>query len=303
MAALYATNPRPTTLPTHELLGFKPDESVATQVNQIAQSWLTDFEVASKSNDAAAFADLFAEDSFWRELRLLPSFAGTRRELRLTLFFLRPGDIIAFTNDYRTLRGANILQAAKVSSPAAAEHRASLTSALPPQDRLKLVAARDLVFAKTQPSLQHPFEDVSFINIHFDFATATGPAYGIANLVRSPDGKWRAYLLFTLLEGIHDHPERVGANRARGTHNDKESYDTRRAEESEFAEQEPTVLIGELLSSDHHLYPTDSSCSPAVGAGHNGLSLAARLKAIGTEALVIDKQKRTGGELQAHFSC
>jgi hypothetical protein len=113
---------------------------------------------------------------------------------------------------------------------------------------LELVAARDVVFAATPPSLQHPFEDVSFINFHFDFATSTGPSYGIANLIRTPDGKWRAYLLFTLLEGIHGHPEKVGLNRARGIHNDKESYDTRRAEESEFKESEPSVLIGELAS-------------------------------------------------------
>lgn len=74
MAALYATQPKPTTLPTHELLGFKPDDSISHQVQAIAQAFLTDFEVASKTNDAAAFADLFAEDSFWREL-LISAFA------------------------------------------------------------------------------------------------------------------------------------------------------------------------------------------------------------------------------------
>jgi hypothetical protein len=60
---MYASNSVPTTLPTHELLGFKPDESVELQVTQIAQAWLTSFELASKTVDSVAFADLFAEDS------------------------------------------------------------------------------------------------------------------------------------------------------------------------------------------------------------------------------------------------
>lgn len=38
-----------------------------------------------------------------------------------------------------------------------------------------------------------------------------------------------------------------------------------------------------------------------VGAGHNGLSLAARLKALGTNALVIDKQKRTGDNWRLRY--
>lgn len=87
MAALYATQPKPTTLPTHELLGgFKPDESVEHQVQSISQNWLSSFEVASKTNDAAAFAELFAEDSFWRESAL--SAFATRRALTSLSFRL-----------------------------------------------------------------------------------------------------------------------------------------------------------------------------------------------------------------------
>jgi len=97
MAALYATQPKPTTLPTHELLGFKPDDSISHQVQAISQAFLTDFEVASKTNDAAAFADLFAEDSFWRELLSFSAFT-LRKGRALTL---SPFDLSLNRRHYR----------------------------------------------------------------------------------------------------------------------------------------------------------------------------------------------------------
>jgi hypothetical protein len=70
--------------------GFKPQADVEHQVQTIAQHWLTRFEVAATQNDARLFASLFVENGFWR-------------------------DIIAFTNDYRSIRTGNIEEAAKVS--------------------------------------------------------------------------------------------------------------------------------------------------------------------------------------------
>jgi hypothetical protein len=98
MAALYATQPKPTTLPTHELLGFKPDDSISHQVQAISQAFLTDFEVASKTNDAAAFADLFAEDSFWRELLSFSSAFALRKGRALTL---SPFDLSLYRRHHR----------------------------------------------------------------------------------------------------------------------------------------------------------------------------------------------------------
>jgi hypothetical protein len=51
----------------------------------------------------------------------------------------------------------------------------------------------------------------------------------------------------TLLEGIHGHAARVGADRARGSHNDKMSYDARREQECEFINRDPEVLISKFL--------------------------------------------------------
>ncbi|KAL8281402.1 hypothetical protein RQP46_006086 [Phenoliferia psychrophenolica] len=219
----------PTTLPTHELLGYKPDGLSEREVEVIAQTWLTSFAVASAKEDGAAFAKLFAED-------------------------------VAFTNDYRTIRTPKIAQAAT--------------------DRFPVVKAKDLVFAVTKPAIGHPFPDVSYLTIHFDFSTEVGPAFGIANLIREK-GVWVAYTCFTLLEGIHDNPQRSGRNRPQGTHNAKVSYDTRLAQEAEFSSADPEVLI--------------------IGGGHNGLSVAAQLKVLGVSALVVDKQKRVGDNWRLRY--
>ncbi|AFR97657.2 monooxygenase [Cryptococcus neoformans] len=224
----------PADLPNHEQ-GFKPDEDVHHQIHTIAQHWLSQVEIASVTNDGDLFASLFVKNGFWR-------------------------DILAFTNDYRSIRSGNIAKAAKARFP--------------------LVKARDFTFAAKEPALEHPFPDVSFLSIHFDFQTETGPAYGVANLVYQ-DKQWKAFTVFTLLEGIHDHKQKVGANRERGTHNAKLSYDDRRAEEREFANSSPDVLI--------------------VGGGHNGLAAAAQLNTLGVSNLVIDTYKRVGDNWRLRY--
>jgi hypothetical protein len=128
------------------------------------------------------------------------------------------------------------------------------------------VGARDFVFGLKEPHLEHPFPDVSFLTVYFEFATNIGPASGIARLVYE-DVAWKAFTVFTLLEGVQDHPQRVGAHRARGTHNDKLSYYERRDEEGE----------------------------------HNGLALAAQLNSFGVRSLVIDRQKRVGDNWRLRY--
>jgi hypothetical protein len=106
------------------------------------------------------------------------------------------------------------------------------------------VKASNFVFASTQPAISQPFPDVTFIDLHFDFQTCLGPSYGVAHLAFEKD-EWKAYTCFTLLEGIHNHPQKVGAHRARGSHNDKLSYDEKRAQENDFRDSNPEVLISQ----------------------------------------------------------
>ena len=81
----------PSDLPSHST-GFRPEVDKDHQVQVVAQHWLTQFELASTSHNGDAFASLFVDNGFWR-------------------------DILAFTNDYRAIRTANIAAAAKVSHP------------------------------------------------------------------------------------------------------------------------------------------------------------------------------------------
>jgi hypothetical protein len=83
------TKPRPMALPTHDLLGYKPDVTIEHQVHEIAQKWLTNFELACTTHDANEFLDLFTTDGIWR-------------------------DVIAFTNDLRSIPAVDIKQAASV---------------------------------------------------------------------------------------------------------------------------------------------------------------------------------------------
>jgi hypothetical protein len=106
------------------------------------------------------------------------------------------------------------------------------------------VKARNFVFSQVEPSLSRPFDDVTFIDLFFDFETELGSCSGIAHLSYEGD-EWKAFTLFTLLEGIHGYPQKVGAHRPRGSHNDKVSYDEKRAIENDFVDHDPEVLISE----------------------------------------------------------
>lgn len=71
-----------------------------------------------------------------------------------------------------------------------------------------------------------------------------GPGYALARLTHK-DGEWKLYTLYTVLNGVHGHPQMVGAARQRGTHNDKEPFDARRARETAHQGSDPDVLISE----------------------------------------------------------
>ncbi|KAI5476099.1 monooxygenase [Pseudohyphozyma bogoriensis] len=243
MIAMTTTSPPislgPPQLPTLSRLGATVDAEVDAAA--VGSTFLTAFNDACSNLDASAFAGLFLNgEGWWR-------------------------DIMAFTNDYRTLRSHHILQAAKDRLPVVKPTPAILRSSFPPR-------------------LVQPFAelDYQFVEIQFDLTTATGPAFGLARLVPSTGGKlWKVFTLFTMLEGVHGHPERVNRERPRGAHNASVPWSVERSEFADFEQHDPDVII--------------------VGGGHNGLELAARLKAVGLEALVVDKQKRTGDNWRLRY--
>ncbi|KAI6046376.1 FAD/NAD(P)-binding domain-containing protein, partial [Pisolithus marmoratus] len=120
--------------------------------------------------------------------------------------------------------------------------------------------------------LHMPYEDIVCIQAFFDFETTVGHASGIFRLVPLENGSWKAHTVFTNLEDLRGFPEKIGALR------DHEPYHRKwvesREREREFLDEEPGVVI--------------------IGGGQSGLTVAARLKALGINALVVERNKRIG---------
>jgi putative flavoprotein involved in K+ transport len=107
----------------------------------------------------------------------------------------------------------------------------------------------------------------------FAFATAAGRGSGVLRLVDTADGAPRAWTLLTTLESLAGHEERLGKLRPRGESYSREFrgpnwLDQRRAALT-YADRDPAVLV--------------------VGGGQAGLSIAARLKQLDVDTLIVDR--------------
>ncbi|KAF4613822.1 hypothetical protein D9613_008074 [Agrocybe pediades] len=101
--------------------------------------------------------------------------------------------------------------------------------------------------------------------------------FRVARLVPVPDAtgqnvQWKAFSVFTNLDDLKGFPERIGSLRDRQLSRGK--WEKARQEEIKFEDIDPTVLI--------------------IGAGHCGLQMAARLKMLGVQHLVIERNQRVG---------
>ncbi|KAG5640708.1 hypothetical protein DXG03_007477, partial [Asterophora parasitica] len=163
-------------------------------------------------------------------------------------------DMLALTWDFRTFSGIS-----------------KITQFL--NDRLGSVHPRAFVLRDdAYLGLQHPYPDLAWINLMFDFETDAGVASGIARLVPNANGEWKAHTVFTNLEDLKGFPEKTGPLRDHAPNHGKWVDDRKR--EAEFADTQPTVLI--------------------VGGGQSGLTVAARLKVLGIQSLVVEKNARIG---------
>jgi cation diffusion facilitator CzcD-associated flavoprotein CzcO len=108
----------------------------------------------------------------------------------------------------------------------------------------------------------------------FTFDTDLGLCRGHVRLIHdaAETGRWRAWTFFTSLEELKGFEERAGARRPRRTKHHGEVVAAAAA--TSTADPDPRVLV--------------------VGAGHAGLTIAARLKALGVDTLVIDREKHIG---------
>lgn len=123
------------------------------------------------------------------------------------------------------------------------------------------------------------------IQAFFEFTTSERVDRGYALLVPEGDG-FVCAMLQTQADGLQRFPEQAGDNRAQGKVHGYVENRTRwtndREAEAGFENSEPAVVV--------------------LGAGHNGLSVAARLKALGVPTLVIDREERVGDQWRKRYA-
>jgi len=117
---------------------------------------------------------------------------------------------------------------------------------------------------------------IDSIEAIFAFETAVGRGQGVLRLVASqPDKAW---VFSSSLRELKGHEEPIDGRRPSGAAYSREfggdNWSDRRAKEQAFADRDPAVLI--------------------IGAGQSGLSVAARLRLQGVEALCVEQEARVG---------
>src|SRR5947209_5968795 len=125
------------------------------------------------------------------------------------------------------------------------------------------------------------------IETMFKFETADGRGNGILRLTPdAADGnRLKAWTLLTTLEELKGFEEQVGIARPRGTAYSRDFrgpnwLDLRKAS-AEYADHDPAVLV--------------------VGGGQSGLSVAARLKQLQVDTLIVDRGSRIGDNWRKRY--
>ncbi|KAI9826013.1 MAG: hypothetical protein M1819_007468 [Sarea resinae] len=149
--------------------------------------------------------------------------------------------------------------------------------------RLQSVAVDDSNAAHRAPT-SSPVDfngNVKGVQSFLTLETDVGRGRGLVRLLQDPEdnGKWKAFTLFTTLRELKGHEEMTGPRRPQGVehggHPGRKNWQERReAEENYEGVEDPTVVI--------------------VGAGQAGLAVAARLKQLGINSLIIDRNSRIG---------
>ena len=171
-------------------------------------------------------------------------------------------DILAFTWARRTFAGA-----------------AGIASALARTSPRIGVSQFRVAPNRSAPRLVHR-DQMSVVEGFFEFRTSVGRGEGFASLdvTSASPSQPVARLVFTCLSELHDAPERTGDRRPTGSEYSRsfagENWAQKRIREQQYADREPEVVI--------------------AGAGQSGLALAARLRHMGIDTLVVERNLRVG---------
>lgn len=176
-------------------------------------------------------------------------------------------DVLALTWHIRTVSGRDAL---------VPELRAHAVRAKP---------ARFEIDPRRTPPRRVTRAGVEAIEAIFRFETPVGHASGVLRLTPGDDGTHRAWTFYTALDELKGHEELTGRRRPTGLGYSREFrgpnwLDLRRADAT-YEDRDPAVLV--------------------VGGGHAGLSIAARLKQLGVDTLVVDRWPRIGDNWRRRY--
>ncbi|KAL8278187.1 hypothetical protein RQP46_009360 [Phenoliferia psychrophenolica] len=142
------------------------------------------------------------------------------------------------------------------------------------------------LIAGVPPVLETMGDDLVLVAIHYEFDCGIGTGSGFARLCASlaKEGQplvpecWQAWTVSTTLDSLRDVPEKVGGNvdvtsKLCDPLGKARTYQQQLEDEQECVYEEPVVVI--------------------VGAGHVGLTQAARLGTLGVKTLVIEKNSKS----------
>jgi cation diffusion facilitator CzcD-associated flavoprotein CzcO len=121
----------------------------------------------------------------------------------------------------------------------------------------------------------------------FKFETAEGRGHGIVRLIPDTEdgGKVKAWTLLTALEELKGFEEQLGKSRPRGQAYSRDfrgpNWLDQRKASAAYADHDPVVLV--------------------VGGGQAGLSIAARLKQLKIDALIVDREARVGDNWRKRY--
>ncbi|CAI7590755.1 unnamed protein product [Penicillium pancosmium] len=135
-------------------------------------------------------------------------------------------------------------------------------------DLLPQTRARNFDFLEPAPSVSHPYPDFSQLQFVVSFETEVVLASAVINAVFTQDG-WKIYTMHTVAETLKQFPGQAAPD---GHMTGITSWESQRSEAINTVE--PEVLI--------------------VGGGQNGLAMAARLKVLGMDSLVIERSEEIG---------
>ncbi|KIR51727.1 flavin-containing monooxygenase [Cryptococcus gattii Ru294] len=144
-------------------------------------------------------------------------------------------------------------------------------------DLLPSAHVENVTIIAPSPSVQRPYPDLSYIQAHLTLDTEQINASVVMNLLNTDEGI-KIWTFHSVIEGLRAFPELPNRD---GHMTGPISWAAQREKDTDFQEQEPDVVI--------------------VGGGHNGLMMAARLKALGVPTIIIEKNKHIGDNWRQRY--